>query len=164
MILASHIIISGLLGSQTGNYFLAAVLGLASHYILDAIPHWDYLSEEFETRAHTEKGFIKRKQFWRELINVAFDALLGLALLFIFIRIDKNANIVPAIIGAMFGVLPDPLGLLHWITKWKFLKWNSDLQKFVHYSIHSKIEQYFWPGIAIQTATIGIVLLILYRF
>ena len=38
MLLASHIIVSGLLGAATKNYFLAAVFGFVSHYILDFIP------------------------------------------------------------------------------------------------------------------------------
>ncbi len=164
MILASHIIVSGLLGTTTQNYFLAAVFGFVSHYILDAIPHWDYFSDEFKLRAKTEKSFIKNKKFWQELINVALDILIGLGLLFIFLKYYKNPQIIPAIIGVAFGVLPDPLGLLYWITKWKFIKWNFDFQEFVHYSIHSKIDQKFWPGIAIQIATIGIVFLILYKF
>ncbi|MCX6813375.1 MAG: hypothetical protein NTV77_02785 [Candidatus Azambacteria bacterium] len=164
MILASHIIVSGLLGATTQNYFLAAVFGFTSHYILDAIPHWDYLSDEFELRTKTEKDFIKNKKFWRELINVALDILIGLGLLFIFLKYYKNPQIIPAIIGISFGVLPDPLGLLYWITKWKFIKWNFDLQEFAHYLIDLKTGQKFWLGTIIQTATIGIVFLILYKF
>lgn len=164
MILAPHIIISGILGSQTGSYFLAAVLGLASHYALDAIPHWDYLPGEFEKKARHEKGFIKSKLFWKEIAKIALDMIIGFVLLFIFIDLDKNANVGPAIISAIFGILPDPLSLLYWVTKWKFIKWNIDLQSFSHYLFSSKTKPRFWPGIATQTATIGIVLLILYGF
>lgn len=57
MILASHIVVSGLLGTTTNNYFLAAVFGFVSHYLLDAIPHWDYLPDEFALKIKTENGF-----------------------------------------------------------------------------------------------------------
>ena len=70
MTLASHIIISGLLGASTHNYFLAAIFGFVSHFIVDAIPHWDdYLSPEFDSRAKSEKGhFLKGKFFYKELL------------------------------------------------------------------------------------------------
>lgn len=166
MILASHIIISGLLGSKTQNYFLAAAIGLVSHYILDAIPHWNsYLSPEFKIKAEAEDGkFIKEKFFWKEVSKTVIDILIGLGLLFIFLKNLSYLNIAAVFISVFFGILPDPLQLLYLMTKWRFIKWNFDFQEFVHHSIHSKINQRFWPGIAIQIATIGIVFLILYKF
>src|SRR3989344_7349545 len=105
MILVSHIVISGILGSKTQNYFLAAIIGLASHYVLDAIPHWDYLSEEFQSRVKTDKEFVKNKKFWRELGKDAIDGLAGLILLIMLIGLYKNLNITSALIGAFFGIL-----------------------------------------------------------
>ncbi len=168
MILASHIIVSGLLGATTQNYFLAAIFGFASHYILDVIPHWDYLSDEFELQVKTEKGFFKKKKFWQKMAKISFDALIGLALLLVIFIALKNfinqKNIAPILISIFFGTLPDALQLLYWKTKWQSIKWNVDLQRFTHYSIHKKIEQAFWPGIITQIATIGIVFLILCKF
>lgn len=157
MILASHIIISGLLASKTQNYFLAALIGLISHYILDAIPHWDYLSEEFKLKANGNPGFIKSKKFWQEIIKVVADIVIGLLLLFIFLKPSSLINIIPAVIGLFFGVLPDPINLLYWMTGWKIIKWNSDVQNFMHYSIHPKIKQGFCSGILIQIVTIALV-------
>jgi len=156
MILASHIIIAGILGSETQNYFLAAIIGLASHYVLDAIPHWDYLSEEFQSRVKTDKGFVKNKKFWRELGKVAIDGLAGLILLIMLIGLYKNLNITSALIGAFFGILPDAISLLYWITKWRPIKWNFDFQEFIHYYIFKKTERNFWPGVATQIVAIGI--------
>ena len=166
MILASHIIISGLLGATTQNYFLAAVFGFVSHYIIDAIPHWDsYLSPEFKIRAEIKDGsFIKEKFFWKEISKIAIDILIGLILLFIFLQNLNFVSIIAVFISVFFSVLPDALQFLYWITKWQSLKWNIDLHDFIHNAIHKKIEQGFWPGMAIQVATIGIVFLILYKF
>lgn len=164
MILASHIIISGILGSKAQNYFLAAIIGLVSHYVLDAIPHWDYLPEEFQSRVKTDGDFIKNKKFWKELSKVAIDGLIGLILLLILTSFYQNLNIASALISAFFGILPDALSLLYWITKWRAIKWNHDFQVFIHYSIFKKTEPDFWPGIATQIATIGIFFLIVMRF
>lgn len=138
MILTSHIIVSGLLGATTNNYFLAAVFGFASHYILDAIPHWDsYISPEFKIRAEAEDGgFVKKKLFWKEISKITIDILIGLSLLFVIFIALKNPlpqNIIPILISIFFGVLPDALQLLYWMTKWQCLKWNFDLHHFVHF-------------------------------
>jgi hypothetical protein len=161
MILASHIIISGILASKTQNYFLAALIGLISHYVLDAIPHWDYLSDEFQFKTKTDKSFIKRTEFWQEIIKISADGLAGLGLLALFVFLDKDANIMSLIISAFFGVLPDAMQFLHWLTGWKFIKWNTDLQEFVHNLIHKKINPGFQSGIITQIATIGIAFLIM---
>lgn len=160
MILASHIIVSGLLGTTTQNYFLAAALGFTSHYILDATPHWDfYLSPEFKIRAETKDGgFIKEKFFWKEISKIAIDIAVGLGLLFILLKNLTYVNIVAVFICVFFGVLPDALEFLYWMTKWQNIKWNADLQD----AIHQKLGPSFWTGLAIQAATIGIVFLILY--
>ena len=165
MILASHIIISGILGSETQNYFFAATIGLASHYILDAIPHWDfYLSPDFDAQAKAKDGsLVKEKFFWKEISKVVVDISIGLGLLFIFANFYKNTNTVPLIISGVFSILPDALILLYWMTNWKFLKWNFDIQEFAHHLTRSKINPSFRLGIITQIATIGIVLLILYK-
>ncbi|MDP3003890.1 MAG: hypothetical protein Q8N43_00015 [Candidatus Azambacteria bacterium] len=166
MILASHIIISGLLGSKTQNYFLAAAIGLVSHYILDAIPHWNsYLSPEFKIKAEAEDGkFIKEKFFWKEMGKIVIDILVGLGLLFIFLKNLSYLNIAAVFISVFFGILPDPLQLFYLMTKWRFIKWNFDFQEFVHHSIHSKIDQKFWPGIITQTIAVALVFLVLRKF
>ncbi|MEK7134874.1 MAG: hypothetical protein AAB735_00480 [Patescibacteria group bacterium] len=166
MILASHIIVSGLLGATTQNYFLAAMVGLFSHYIVDAIPHWDaYLSPDFDSRAKLEKGhFFKSRFFYKELGKVAIDILIGLSILsLIFFKTSGFGNITYAAIGIFFGVLPDPLQLLYLITNWRFLKPNHELQLRLHTLIY-KTKPGLVLGIVNQIATIGIVFLILYKF
>ena len=166
MILASHIIVSGLLGATTQNYFLAAIFGFVSHYILDVIPHWDsYLSPKFYVKAEAEDGkFIKEKFFWKEAGKIVIDILIGLGLLFIFLKNLSYINITAVFISVFFGILPDPLQLFYLMTKWRFIKWNFDFHEFVHYLIHSKIDQKFWPGIIIQTIAVALVFLVLRKF
>ena len=101
------------------------------------------------------------------MFKITLDALTGLGLLFIIFFIIKNPvpqNIIPIFISVFFGVLPDALQLLYWINKWQSIKWNTDLQYFMHYSAHEKIEQSFWLGIITQISTIGIIFLILHKF
>lgn len=162
MLLSSHIIISGLLGAQTGNYFLAAIVGFFSHFIIDAIPHWDnYLSPEFDSRVKSEKSsFLKSGFFYKEISKVAIDILIGLSVLsLMFFETSGFDNIAYAAVGVFFGVLPDPLQLLYLITNWRFLKPNYDIQLFLHTLIYKK-RPAFWPGIITQAVTILLVFLI----
>ena len=162
MILASHIIVSGLLGATTQNYFLAATLGFFSHFIVDAIPHWDdYLSPEFDSRAKSEKSlFLKSRYFYKEISKVAIDILIGISVLsLIFFKTSGFDNITYAAVGIFFGVLPDPLQLLYFMTNWRFLKPNYDIQFRLHTLIYKK-KPTFWPGILTQVATILLVFLI----
>ncbi|MBI4919717.1 hypothetical protein HY838_00205 [Candidatus Azambacteria bacterium] len=167
MILTSHIIASGLLGSTTKNYFIAGAIGLVSHYILDAIPHSEYSLNEAAFQSGIKTGYFKNKKFWREIAKVALDGLIGFAFLFIIIATAfKNyspENSGSAAIGAFFGVLPDILQFLYWITGWRFLKWNSDFQNFTHYFTYKCQNRAFRPGIITQIATIAIIFLTLYK-
>jgi len=159
MTLASHIIISGLLGASTHNYFLAATVGFLSHYIVDAIPHWDdYLSPDFDSRAKSEGGyFLKDKFLYKELGKIAIDILIGLSVLsLIFFKTSGFDNIAYTAVGIFFGVLPDPLQLLYLITNWRFLKPNHEVQLYLHTLIH-KTKPGLALGIITQIATIALV-------
>ena len=104
MILTSHIIVSGLLGATTHNYFLAAAFGFASHYILDIIPHWDdYLSPEFNAKVESkDNNFIKEKLFWKETSKTVIDILIGLSLLFILLKNLSYINTTAVFISVFF--------------------------------------------------------------
>lgn len=157
MLLASHIIVSGILGAKTGNYFLAGAIGLISHYALDAIPHWDYyISPEFESRAKNEGWrFLKEKFFIKELTKISIDISIGLVLVFIFLKNLDGVNLISVFISVFFGVLPDPLQLLYHVSHWKFLKSNYDFQATIQ-----KIKPGFWTGIFTQIAVIILVFLV----
>lgn len=156
MLLSSHIVVSGLLGSQTNNYFLAAAAGLISHYVLDGIPHWDYyISPEFESKAKSESwSFLKGKFFLKELVKILADILIGLVLVFIFLKNLDKVNLISASLSIFFGVLPDPLQLIYHVSRLKILKSNYEFQAAIQ-----KINPGFWTGIFTQIATIILVFL-----
>ncbi|MBI2635258.1 MAG: hypothetical protein HYW79_01810 [Parcubacteria group bacterium] len=159
MTLASHIIISGLLGATTNNYFLAATLGFLSHFIVDAIPHWDnYLSPDFESRAKSKKIlFLKDRFLYKELGKIAIDILIGLSVLsLMFFKNYEIGDLSYAAIAVFFGVLPDPLQLLYLMTNWRPLKPNHKIQLYLHTLIY-KEKPSFWLGITTQVTTIILV-------
>lgn len=43
MILSTHAVVGGAIGSLFPSHpILVALLGFTSHFVIDAIPHWDY--------------------------------------------------------------------------------------------------------------------------
>ena len=45
MVLVPHMLVGAAIGSQVSSYWLAFLFGLMSHYLLDSLPHWDYLQK-----------------------------------------------------------------------------------------------------------------------
>jgi len=80
MCLFTHFAAGALAGGVTGNVYLGAVAGLASHAVLDVIPHYDHPD-------------------WRvEMLG----GLLGLVLLLLM-----PFSSGPAVVGGLFGMIPD---------------------------------------------------------
>ena len=43
MIITPHMLVGAAIGAHCDNIWAAFCFGLISHYLLDALPHWDYL-------------------------------------------------------------------------------------------------------------------------
>src|SRR3989344_6452361 len=162
MILTSHIIVGGLLagqlstygGSITGmsNYFFQAAISLASHYLLDMVPHWEYPIGEFKRISETRELQLAKKTFWFDLAKVGADALIGFSILFLsgyFLEIGWKS----LIIGGIFGILPDSLSFLSWFSPSGVLQTHN---KF-HQSIHTKLKPGPLAGAITQIIAIAII-------
>ena len=80
MCLFTHFAAGALAGGATGNVYAGAVAGLASHAVLDVIPHYDHP----DWRVELAGGVVS----------------LGLLLLMPF-------SSWPAVVGGLFGMAPD---------------------------------------------------------
>lgn len=127
MILSSHIIVA----SAATNYFvnqpvsflnsaIIFIISLISHYLLDAIPHWDYkLLSILDNDSKTEKVFIAKKIFIiKDLAKNFLDGGLGLAIAFFIIGgqfyFKKIFMIGIIVLGSL---LPDLLEVFYIIFK-----------------------------------------------
>lgn len=140
MTLATHIVIAGaiakpLMGFNPIFTFCAA---LASHYLSDAIPHWDYDLESLEERDSAEKQRwnFSRRSLAGDLAHAALDGLLGSTFLFIIFpptSLDIFYWIVVVVMGA---VLPDFLQGLYFFRR---PAWMRPIHNF-HSLMHAKIK------------------------
>ena len=132
MILTPHAVLGAAIGSKIAYLPLAIVLALASHYLLDLIPHADYPIDNFR-----EKKWRKAKF---EILSMIADSLLGLVLVFSIWQLS-SANFLHILIPAFFGVAPDFLSFLFFLyPKNKFLKWHSNLHKKLHFLENKKFS------------------------
>ncbi|MBI5742500.1 MAG: hypothetical protein HZA25_01515 [Candidatus Niyogibacteria bacterium] len=112
MILFTHAAVGAAAAEITNNPAVAIALGFASHFILDAIPHWDY--ELRSLRVNPENGSKYDMEIGRDFaidfLKIALDALLGTAAGLLF----YGAWLTPGdyftvFCGAAGGLLPDVL-------------------------------------------------------
>lgn len=139
MVLATHAVAGAVLASFFPKYpLLAFCVGFFSHFLLDAIPHWDYhlasLSQDQSDKMNTDMKL--GRVFAFDLLKIAADVVLGFVftfLLFLFFGIPLHTAFI---FGAFGGIAPDFLQFVY--MKWKHEPLLS-LQKF-HMWIHSKIS------------------------
>jgi hypothetical protein len=109
MILTTHILTGAVLGREISNPYAVAGLAVAAHFILDTLPHGDYLNKN--------SSF---KECWKVIVDLAIG--LGVVYAIIFSRdITSTANLENIAIGIFFSLLPDGMTLLYMMGM-KFLK------------------------------------------
>jgi hypothetical protein len=112
LLLSTHAIVGAAIGSLLPSHpAAAALLGFASHFPLDAIPHWDYpIRSAFVNPA--VGGRLKRdRALMLDAITIGADALLGLVVgALLFATPTGRWAVVLAACGA---ILPDPLQFVH---------------------------------------------------
>src|SRR5262249_35737335 len=112
MILCSHAVVGAALASFLPSHPAAAfVIGFASHFVLDAIPHRDYRIKSRAVNPKFVSPVIVNGAFLRDVVPTGADALSGsVAAVFLF---GPPASVWAIRLGAIGAMLPDPLRLVH---------------------------------------------------
>lgn len=139
MTLSTHAIAGAAVGAlAAGNPALAASGAFMSHFLLDAIPHWDYKlssSERKEDDPMTWGVDTRAKGFALDLAKTGFDSILGIGVVAATLALLGAPAFVwlGAILGALFGILPDFLQFVYFKVRREPL---SSLQRF-HIFMHA---------------------------
>lgn len=156
MTLAAHAATGALLAAFVPQYPAAAFsLGFASHFLLDAIPHWDYklysLSGEEDPLG---MKFPLTLRFAADLVKIGFDFLLGIFVGCVLFPALLGFPLTFAVaVGAISATLPDFLTFLY--TKYPRGILRSIM--IFHMSIHAKLRLKNWKdGAAYQAAVVAI--------
>ena len=120
MILTTHILSGAALGANIQNPYAVAALSIVLHFLLDILPHGDYLN--------------KKSRLW-EFWKVAVDLAFGFALIggIIFFRsITDESTLRNISVGIFFSLLPDGATFLYFWMKMKFLKPIKNFHEKLH--------------------------------
>lgn len=158
MVLAPHIIVGALIGSRIHSFWIVAILGLVSHFVLDQIPHWDYLS--YQDVINFKKG-----KKTKAILKTFIDVVVGLILLFVFICSHQltSDQLTLVIVGAFFSVLPDFIWGLSMIFDNKILSKYRDFNNRINYK-SKKEDKPTLLELFTQIVVIAIALLLLFVF
>jgi len=94
MILSTHAIVGGAIASLFPSHpFLVAVAGFASHFAIDAIPHWDYPLRSVALGKSADNRRLKlNATLFRDVALVGLDACTGLALALLLFALKKQGG------------------------------------------------------------------------
>lgn len=155
MIASAHILAGAAIIKLIPNKAIAFPLAFLSHFLLDAIPHRDY-----ETNDHF-KGF-KSFKFWLFVLKLELDVFFSILIISITANNDPHYNQI--IIGGFLGFLPDLLlGLSHIFRGFNFKRCirgesireevggearNTSIHKISNFyaNLHEKIQNRFANG------------------
>jgi hypothetical protein len=145
MILLTHLLAGAVIGTKIKLLWVAIVLSLMSHYLLDSIPHSEYNIKNIEEKLW-KKSYI-------DFIKVFTDFALGISIIFL---LSDNSPLV--YICALVALIPDGLALLSRIFKFEILKWHDH---FHHDQVHKLKNKISDSGRFFAQTTIIAVLVIL---
>jgi hypothetical protein len=139
MILSTHAIVGGAIASLFPSHpALVVVVAFASHFAIDAIPHWDYPLRAISLKPGAQRQLKFDRPLFRDLALIALDACAGLALALALFATPATAAVIA--LGAVAAMLPDPLQFLHSLYPREPL---ASLQRF-HAWIHTR-RKLSWP-------------------
>lgn len=143
MILFPHMLIGGAIGVHSKNICWAFLFGFLSHFVLDMIPHWEYLDH------------LKQVGYPKNFPKIFIDFAVGIsAVMLLTWSFPNKLVILSAVAGS---IIPDALQIMIHFFK---LNWLKPLFDF-HRKIHSDKELSFWQGIPVFLLIIFLTLLIL---
>ena len=158
MTLATHTIIGGIAASFFPTHpEIGFVAAFASHFALDAIPHFDYplRAYEFDNKNAMNSDIVLDKRFARDLINIGLDILVGLLASTYILMFLGKLSLPILIAGALGGIIPDALQLVYMKFRHEPLK---SLQRFhIWIQRDHRLESKPFIGIISQIAIIVII-------
>ncbi len=142
MILTTH----GLAGAAVVSFFpeqpwLAITAAFASHFLLDALPHWDYSIQclKKDVNDPTHEGLVVNPLSLIDLLKISIDFTCGIILALMLLPIFPVAMSVWLILaGALAGMLPDFLQFIYFKFKPRWVKPFQRLHDFAHTRIRIK--------------------------
>lgn len=141
MTLTTHILIATAVSKPFYNADPALVfaIAVASHYVADAIPHWDWNLSSItydSSPRHDHTPIPDKKLILKDLSKITLDIVIGSLIVLAMFHSELNAGNLPIVaLSILGGILPDSLQPIFWL--WKKKNPFVFLQRF-HNFMHAK--------------------------
>ena len=155
MILSTHAVVGAAVATLLPrDPVLVFAAGVASHFVIDAIPHWDYPLRGLKV-GRSQTGRIKlNRALFRDVSLIGLDACVGLALAILLF--GQSAPLWVIGLAAFAAMLPDPLQVVHRLYPHEPLR---TLQRF-HEWMHTDTKLGWRIGVGSQIAFSGAVVML----
>lgn len=139
MILTNHAITGAMLATLTPNQpLLGFTAGFLSHFVLDAIPHWDYSLDSLkkDDKNPMNNDMAINRDFVKDLFKIGLDGIIGLAFAYLILCFYMKFSVLSILSGAIGAMAPDALQFAYMKCRFEPL---VSLQRF-HIWIHADKE------------------------
>lgn len=120
MTATGHALVGTVIAAKIGNPALAIPIALASHFLCDALPHWD--------TGHGRENQTKARFVTATIIDVLLGFVLSYLLIILFF---PGTNLLYALLMILMAQLADWLTIPWLFLNWKFapFTWMYEIQK-----------------------------------
>lgn len=162
MTLTTHILIAAAVTKPLAyaNPIIVFATAVASHYLSDLIPHWDYQLQSMEdgNDPNHQRWNPKGRSLTHDLLRAAGDGALGTGILFLLTFWAGAFNPGVFLITISGAIFPDVLkAVYHLLKRPRILSWTQRLD----HLMHSKIRLGYYPLIGVPLQCIIVIIAIL---
>ncbi len=153
MILATHAIVGAAIASLNPSRPVSGFFaGFIAHFILDAIPHWEYEIKSGSIDPHIGSRFLFDRDFFGDILRIGSDAALGIILsLVLFYSPNAFAAVLAGVLG---GITPDALQFVYVRIRKGPIIYLQRFHEWIH-SPYKKLRNMPITGISLQIVIIA---------
>jgi hypothetical protein len=151
MTITNHVLAGAIIGLTITNPIAAVVLAIASHFVMDALPHFGYAGK---------KGYGEALKYKSSYIIAVITLITTIGVLGL---LAVNGQWFAVLVG-LIAASPDAIGLYNWLAFEKRGKYATGLLKLLHVKFHRAIQWCERPwGIWVEAGTFVLLLCILIK-
>jgi len=142
MTLTAHAIVgAGIAAVLPSHPILGVCAAFASHFLVDAIPHYDYQIHSASINPKVGGRITFNRALFLDLVSIGGDFVLGIALALFFFATPATCWLIA--IGAFAGQLPDGLQFVYSRFKHEPLVSLQRFHQWIHTSHHLREHPMF---------------------
>ena len=139
-----HVVVGAAIATAIPNPIISIPLALASHFVLDKVPHWNpHLNTELK-----KYGKVTQKSTRIVIADVALSLILGFYIA--SLALPDTAHATTILLACFVSVLPDVIEVPYF-----FFNWRSEfIKKWIAFQKSIQVDTAPLPGLLSQVITI----------